>query len=189
MAIDLNDIMQGIEDHLATNLTSVDASQITQAYPDDRIQDREDAPDIEVSFEIYDFRYDADADYSGYFFIDEINQGTGTAARSRKPIPYRLFIQVDSYCRRKLNSREIMMQLEALFASEMSIATPAGDSYRVMMEPGDNQDDLLEGQAHRVNRFSIPLWLPDLHTVETLGLVLSAQFKLNLSDLTVEVEE
>lgn len=187
MAVDLNDIMQGIENHLAAHLSSVDASQIVQAYPDDRVEDREDAPDTEVSFSIYDFRYDAANEYSGYFFTDEKDEQAGTTSRTRKPIPYRLYIQVDTYCRRKLESRQIMLELESLFASQKDITTPAGGSYWPMIEPGDNQDDMLEGDAHRVHRFSIPVWLPDAHVAQQLGLVLEANFGLNLEDLTLEV--
>lgn len=188
-------IFAGLKTHLADKLPSVTAADIAVAYKDDRVTTsadlQTDPPKLTLS--LYDFRPAPDLKYSGYFQSETIDIPNEVAQLRRLPIPFRAYFQIDTFCRNSKDDWDLMEPLSVLLAARVPFEVNHGTqqspqlmNYQVFEEPGDNQDDMLDGDFHKVLRFHTPVWFDDPRDVEEVGLVLGIEIVYADQNITVK---
>ncbi|MGB5105585.1 MAG: hypothetical protein WBP42_02615 [Candidatus Zixiibacteriota bacterium] len=189
-------IFAGLKAHLADKLPTVTAADISVAWKDDRVtlssDLQTDPPKLTIS--LYGFEPAPDLKFSGYFQTETIDIPNEVATLRRLPIPFRAFIQIDTFCRNSKDDWDLLEPLALLLAARVPFEVNHGTTgapqlltYQVFEEPGDNQDDMLDGDFHKVLRFHTPVWFDDPRDVEEVALVLGIQ--INYADQVITVEE
>ncbi len=191
-------IFDGLKTHLAGKLDGIIADDIRVAIPDDRVVTSDDVktdpPKLTLS--LYGFEPAPDLRYSGYFQEESIDLQAQTAELKRLPVPFRAFIQIDTFCRTSVDDWNLVEPLSVMMAARTSfpvnhgtLQAPNITNYEMHPEPGDNQDDLLDGDFHKVIRFHSPVWFDDPRDIEEVALVLGVQLQYQGQTITLQEEE
>lgn len=182
------DFITGLKTYLAASITGLTADKITVGLPDDRLVDDAEVAVLQVAISALDLRPDPDNGTSGRKYI-VVRNPDNTATLTYPPLPFRLFVQLNTFTRTHIEDWQLQQDLIRFFASGKEIVTPAAETYYPHYEGGDNQDDLTDQGFAKAYRFSVPLWLTDAHAAESEYLVLHTIFDINDETVTVPEEE
>ena len=182
------DFIAGLQTHLAASITGLTTDMITVGLPDDRIVDDAEVAVLQVAISSLDLRPDPENATSGKQFNVTANVDN-TATLEYPPLPFRLFIQINTFTRTHIEDWQLQQDILRLIHSGAPITTPLLETYYPRYEGGDNQDDLTDQGFAKVYRFSVPLWLADARAAETEYLVLHTIFDINNEIITVPEEE
>ncbi len=190
----IEQILVGFREHLVAQCPTLSDDDVVIAHRDDRLVTDDDVTPPKVTVSLYDFQPAPDLDYSGTLQTESIDIPNEVAHLTLKPLPFRAFIQVDTFTR--LSSEDWQLQQEILplltgkvryIVNHGTVGAPDLHEYSVEPQPGDNQDDLVDGGFHKVLRLSSPLWLDDPREIEDVALILSVEAVY--ADQTITIEE
>lgn len=193
----LEDILGGLRLHLVANLTGMSDSDVVLSYPDERLVETIE----KVGVSPLSFVLDLSNRYSGISHIitkdqaaitawlaDPENAPVPTAAMKRLPLPFLLYVQIDTYCEKQYDDLLLTSEISALLASGVKFTTAEGRTYRPRLDPGADMSDLSDG-FHRVHRCSIQVWIDDPHEVTEVALVVRVIFDINGQQLTIGADD
>lgn len=190
----IEQILVGLREHLVTRCGSLADDDVAIAHRDDRLVTEDDVTPPKVTVALYDFQPAPDLDYSGYLYQEQIDIPNEVAHLTPKALPYRAFIQVDTFTRLADDDWQLQQEIQSLLTGKVrftvnhgTVGAPDLQEYSVEPQPGDNQDDLVEGGYHKVLRLSTPVWLSDPRDLDDVALVLSVEAVY--ADQTITIEE
>jgi hypothetical protein len=194
VADEIATVLTAVKSYLVTNLVAIVDSDVTIAWPDDRVAGSDEVAATKLTLAVYEFAPDPENDYSGVTdtIVKDLLAQPPTAQVTRKGHPYRLGIQVDTFCRTKVEDWQILFEYSRLISSAVGIAVDFGGGNLQTLYPtpelGDNQDDLTDEGFHKVLRFTLPLWLDDARAAEVVALITLVTATINISE-TIQVQE
>lgn len=182
MANVLRDLGEAIQTYCRTRFISIINDRCRLALGDER------APAMDrpcITIQLYNALPARDYQ-DGPVHTRTYDEVSGTATKTKAPMPVRLFYQLDAFCDSKEDDLDLTSLLLQIF-SQQHIKLTTGDGRFVYLIPEQFNplDNLEEGIWRKDIRFSTVVWLDSPDSPETEYLV--QQFNLNVDAFTASI--